>query len=937
MQTAWPSTQSLCQRLQGVGVWTSDSNRTVRIPNFRRISTLSGKRLLCHCRPTEACHADSIISAFRDKFPEAFDRDDGEAPAPTAGILAYLALLRTEQEEEEVSSPDEGAAPKHTGWRGTGRPLIIGTGYTEREMCDGMSLASPGRWSPEHRRYPSSRVWSEVSKLIMEFSCEHGTPELLASLALGKVKSCPFPAERVEGLKRRTVEVMEKRGLKLFRHPADRPETSIDYHYLSLLLEAADDPDKHLGEFARGVRGRKVTQPGSPRSRRRRLPGVSLSSTTRWTALELLVSRGSVEGVMDDQAERGQILRLTEKEARARFPNLTLGANKKEKSTGEITARVLFDDTHGIDVNRRTRVRDQERGPIAADIKRFLREKARYELPSFALTAGVTEAHRQVPIDPQDWHFLAAQIHPGSWVYVNKVGTFGIASASYWWSRVASAIGRIALCIPGHSAHTWHLLVADDYMLDASGPAYREAIISFFTLCPLVGVPLSWPKTAGGDTISWVGFEILNRTYKLGISERRCQWFVRWTREVAESDHVQMTNFEEGLGRVMYVVGALEYERPFLGPLYRFLMLHPCGPVRRVPGFVKFILQFLAAQIEQTRLYSCAVELRSAPSAPRVEAQASDTRTGLGGWLPAADENGSIQKWLSPWFTLEIDKAHFPWVYEKDDRPALVIASLEALTILLALKAFYGETPADCRSAIQDLDRQPRKRIDSEQTNVHPLSSQRYSDGAFGAYEGDGTEDSCTLDTTRGESRGGRSCERQQFRVRPCEGAQVRPRTHGLAHSSSSSPDGARCRSGRECCEKAWFTSGQDQETAPQTIGRAPQDDRSLVMLDVVKSPQYIFVFMGWLLGPCYTAYVLVSFHLPPLYLLPLFFTTSHSISLLVSAISLLGPLGSPHHVDDGHVSSERVWSRSTQIDEPRQATSISGHMTTPSTCILLG
>ena len=164
-----------------------------------------------------------------------------------------------------------------------------------------------------------------------------------------------------------------------------------------------------------------------------------------------------------------------------------------------------------------------------------------------------------------------------------------------------------------------------------------------------------------------------------------------------------MTNFEEGLGRVMYVVGALEYERPFLGPLYRFLVLHPRGSARRVPGFVKFILRFLAAQIEQTRHYSCAVELRSAPSAPRVDAQESDTRTGLGSWLPTADEKGSIQKWLSPWFSLEIDKAHFPKVYEKDDRPALVIASLEALATLLALKAFYGETPGDYRSAVQVL------------------------------------------------------------------------------------------------------------------------------------------------------------------------------------------------------------------------------------------
>ena len=54
---------------------------------------------------------------------------------------------------------------------------------------------------------------------------------------------------------------------------------------------------------------------------------------------------------MDDQAERGQILRLTEEQAKARCPNLTvasLGVKEKEKSTGDSTARVFFDGTHGI-------------------------------------------------------------------------------------------------------------------------------------------------------------------------------------------------------------------------------------------------------------------------------------------------------------------------------------------------------------------------------------------------------------------------------------------------------------------------------------------------------------------------------------------------------------------------------------------------------------
>ena len=65
----------------------------------------------------------------------------------------------------------------------------------------------------------------------------------------------------------------------------------------------------------------------------------------------------------------------------------------------------------------------------------------------------------------------------------------------------------------------------------------------------------------------WVGFELLHHSYHLGITERRSQWFVRWARETAAPDTIHMRRLEEGIGRIMYVVGALELERPFLGPM----------------------------------------------------------------------------------------------------------------------------------------------------------------------------------------------------------------------------------------------------------------------------------------------------------------------------------------------------------------------------------
>ena len=64
---------------------------------------------------------------------------------------------------------------KFAGHRGIGSPKMVGVGYVQRELCDGQSLESPGRWPPSSRVYPSSTAWSSqsgivsgVSRLIME-------------------------------------------------------------------------------------------------------------------------------------------------------------------------------------------------------------------------------------------------------------------------------------------------------------------------------------------------------------------------------------------------------------------------------------------------------------------------------------------------------------------------------------------------------------------------------------------------------------------------------------------------------------------------------------------------------------------------------------------------------------------------------------------------
>ena len=140
---------------------------------------LSGTRLVCHCTPSQACHADSIMSECRLLFPTAYDPEAGN------GIV-----LRLDPDTDDQSSPDEGAPA-----RGSGKPSQVGSCYTARALCDGPR---------PHQAAGKLRIQSVLmtirgtgTTIYKAFSHRVGTPTLLASLILGKVSVCPFDLEEI--------------------------------------------------------------------------------------------------------------------------------------------------------------------------------------------------------------------------------------------------------------------------------------------------------------------------------------------------------------------------------------------------------------------------------------------------------------------------------------------------------------------------------------------------------------------------------------------------------------------------------------------------------------------------------------------------------------------------------------------------------------------
>ena len=57
-------------------------------------------------------------------------------------------------------------------------------------------------------------------------------------------------------------------------------------------------------------------------------------------------------------------------------------------------------------------------------------------------------------------------------------------------------------------------------------------------------------------------------SYRLGLTKKRADWLVNWLREVVRAGSVVARDMSQGLGRLGFAAIALEWERPFLGPLY---------------------------------------------------------------------------------------------------------------------------------------------------------------------------------------------------------------------------------------------------------------------------------------------------------------------------------------------------------------------------------
>ena len=526
---------------------------------------------------------------------------------------------------------------------------------------------------------------------------------LLYQLATAKVKECPFGHQLLEDTRAEITEVLkrstsEEAGLwdKVKLEPIfEDQKDPIQFQLMGVMLWMANDPDWSFPyhdafSAAKGVKlGHDTPLPRTPavfekKLKWRKYDPEILEGPPEWGRNYISASENvpAVRKQFVAEAALGMMVCLDLEDAKREWAENLHVASLAALAKADDSCRILHDGTHGVKVNPRIRVRDQIRMPSVAEQKVILQEVADTQLSRFALKGDVSKAHRRVRVRRQDWGAQACALDVDQEVWVNTVGTFGLASAGYYWGRLVAAAGRLPFYFLRDSVF-WQLVFADDFSWTAAGPQFDEDLLFTVFLMSCLGIPFSWEKFGGGLQYEWIGFALDLIRFEAGLAEKRRLWLVKWLQEVLEKRVVLVRHFADVLGRIQYAALALQFLRPFLGPLYAWSCAVPGGACIPLPGAIRLILTFMLKLLNAgPAMVPCRALKEVRRLEFRADAKAEGDDVGVGGWC--VDPRGPGH---SRWFSLKLDRKSAPWAYRSGE-PFRTIASLELFATLLCVMLF---------------------------------------------------------------------------------------------------------------------------------------------------------------------------------------------------------------------------------------------------------
>ena len=390
----------------------------------------------------------------------------------------------------------------------------------------------------------------------------------------------------------------------------------------------------------------------------------------------------SLQEAFEKEEPEGRMFPLSLGEAKKRYPGNQLRiAAQAVIPKPDNDFRVVHDATHGVQVNNEIVMKDRLESPGSREVAAIQKlGSSSDEKVFFGIVGDVSKAHRRYLHHPEQWGVLACRTHSKSQVlWINKTGTFGMASAAYWFSRLIGLVGRLSFRVLLET-FIFMLIYADDLHLVSGGRNRWINIWMMLALLCMQGAPFSDHKWRGGLQVDWVGYWVDYARFHIGIAERRCHWVVTSIGGMEQAGWlVDVRRFHELHGRLGFMSQVLSWIRPFLAPGYSWLSVVRRGAVLPLPNLVRCVVRFIVDR-RGICTYPAGVPERDIGEIFRTDAACNENYVVLGGWFLRLGHDTKT----APWFQLTIKEADAPWLL-RDGSSSWASTAAELLSSVVAI------------------------------------------------------------------------------------------------------------------------------------------------------------------------------------------------------------------------------------------------------------
>ena len=583
-----------------------------------------------------------------------------------------------------------GAVGGHEGGAavGTDMPVTLREDAKVRILRDGGGLKSPGTRMPRKRgKAKLASLGATISALAGNFKAT----QALELLCHTKQKASPFPPDLLRqtreaiadhiGMPRATAEHVHRDQCfhldlisALAKHTGDT-----DWFYPMQIAEGVplgvdEDIEPTQGIWP-DIEHRKPRPDTKPHSAENYPSAEEHAEIVKETYLADL-AMGHVAGPFRTRQEAADCCGCTEAE-------ICLGGLGAKDEGDKV--RTIHDGTvNNVNPWIQHHMHQKTTVPLPTDLLYTLALAAQDGIKLTTLKTDVSKAHRRVKLLRKDWKYTAAEIEGD--IYVNKCGTYGVASAQWYWGRMAALLLRLTYEILDGTY--WHFVYVDDYIFLIRVDGHGRIATVILLLLEALGTPLAWHKTHLGEINTWLGFLINATTTTIQVSHPKLPALVVLLEKLYGGERHTGKHIEHMVGLLNWATMAYRPVKPLLFFFYRWLRVtvHATHPPIKVRALAAIISRVITAD-PFSHYYTW--QDSKGTGATDAGAKLGKNPT-VGGWWCA---DGIPDKTTAIWFAEELTPEQIPWAWGKGG-PQAFIGALELIAISGLHKIILDEPDA---------------------------------------------------------------------------------------------------------------------------------------------------------------------------------------------------------------------------------------------------